>query len=842
MPTSPTPERHRLLQDKFELALGLDPTGQRAMLAELATTDPQLAVELRSLLDAHSSTSSGFDTRVDPALVQQVLGLGEPWRGKRVGVYEVGSRIGAGGMGDVYHAVRADQQFSMQVAIKFLRRSAESELAIRRFRYERQILATLNHRNIAGLLDGGVTEDGQPYFVMELVEGDPITTWCDQRRLGIRERLGLFRQVCGAVQHAHRLLVVHRDLKPGNILVTSDGTVKLLDFGIAKLLRDDGQDNLPATQGARVFTPEYAAPEQVRGLPVGTGVDVYALGVLLFELVTGRRPFDLTGLLLAEIEDAICNRPPPRPSSLLTVERSKLLGKRSLSQARRAVAGDIDAIVLTALRKEPDRRYGSAEQFSRDISLHLAGMPVGARPEGIGYRFGKFVRRRKVELIGGTLAALSLVGGIIATSLYARSAADERDRVMEVTSFLSSMLSAVDPSQLGREVTMREVLDSAAVRANTLHNRPALEVEIRNVIAATYLSLGDYEAAIGEYRKALAAARRGEPVAGRRVALALSQLSTGLEHIGEYGAADSIFSEAERLMGRDYRSKGEEREWVEHRGRLLGRLGKFSEAAVLMRRALDLHLEVEPENDSAAAYYYHNLAVMIGETGDNHQADTLLRTALELERRALGDEHPLYASSLSAYSTVLDRLGRPEAVDSTLQEVLRLRSKLLGEEHPDYAWAAFNYADFLVTTGRPAEAATWARRVLALRGRTLDDAHLAVGTALQVLGRAMADLDSLPEAITLMRESLELRRATLPQGHWLVASGESHLGAIVGRLGPSDEAERLLLESERKLLEARGERAQPVLDARQRLADYYQEWGPSEAAAAWQARIARPGQ
>src|SRR5690606_24378310 len=274
--------------------------------------------------------------------------------------YEIGDRIGIGGMGDVYHAVRADAEFSMQVAIKFLRRSAESDLALRRFRYERQILANLNHRNIAGLPDGGVTEDGQPYFVLELVEGKPITEWCDQRHLDVPARLALFRQVCTAVQHAHRHLVIHRDLKPGNILVTDDGTVKLLDFGIAKLLREEeGADQLPATQGGgRVFTPEYAAPEQVRGLPADTGVDVYALGVVLFELVTGRRPFDLTGKLIAEIEDIVVNRPPPRPSSLVTAQRAEALGSRSAGRAAATIRGDVDAIILMALRKESERRYG----------------------------------------------------------------------------------------------------------------------------------------------------------------------------------------------------------------------------------------------------------------------------------------------------------------------------------------------------------------------------------------------------------------------------------------------------------------------------------------------------
>jgi serine/threonine protein kinase/tetratricopeptide (TPR) repeat protein len=839
MPTPHTPDRHRALQALFEAALERDAEGRAALIAETCAQDTELARDLVALLEAHGSDSDRFETRVNPAIVNQVLGLGEPWRGKRVGAYEVAGRIGAGGMGDVYRAVRADQQFSKEVAIKFLRRSAESELAIRRFRYERQILATLNHRNIAALLDGGVTEDGQPYFVMELVEGSPITTWCDERRLGVAARLALFRQVCGAVQHAHQQLVVHRDLKPGNILVTEDGTVKLLDFGIAKLLREEeGNDLLPPTHGARIFTPEYAAPEQVRGLPVGTPADVYALGVVLFELVTGRRPFDLQGLLISEIEEIVCNSPAPAPSDFITADRLEAVGERSFAKARRQLVGDVDAIVLNALRKEPERRYGSAEQFARDIALHLSGMPVTARPDGLGYRIGKLIRRRKVELIGASFAVVSLLGGSVASTLYARKAAEERDRVREVTSFLSSMLSAVDPSQLGREVTMREVLDSAAVRADSLAGRPLLEREIRDVIAGTYLALGAYDQALEEYRKGLAAARRAESVPGHQVAQGLSQLSIGYEYIGDYAIADSIFSQAllfkERL---GYRSKLERLEWMEHRGRLLGRLGRFDEAIPYVREALALHLDVAPRNDSANAYYYHNLAVLVGEIGNQDEADSLFRTALELERSAVGEVHPLYAASLSAYSTVLERLGRFDAVDSTMREVLRIRAQMLGEEHPDYAWSMFNYADFLVNDGRPAEAAMWARRVLALRGRTLDDTHPAVSTGMQVLGRALAGLDSLDQAEALMRESLKVREDNFPPGHWVIASSVSHLGAVIARRGRFAEAESLLVTSERRLVELRGEEAPPVRDARKRLVMLYEEWNRPDEAARWRALL-----
>ena len=412
-PWSPT--RLQQVRALFEAVLETDPPDVDAFLAASAPDDDALRDEVRSLLAAHDLT----EATLGPSPASDAHGgaheaTGGAWLGRRVGVYEVRHLVGEGGMGSVYEAARADDQFHKRVAIKFLRRSTESDLAIRRFRYERQILANLSHPNIAALLDGGVAPDGQPFFAMEFVDGVPITQWCAEQQLGVRERLVLFLQVCAAVQHAHQNLVVHRDLKPGNILVTSDGTVKLLDFGIAKLLREEeGPDQLPPTIGAaRAFTPEYAAPEQVRGLPVGTAADVYALGVVLFELLAGRRPFQLRGRLLAEIEQIVCSEEPPRPSSVVSAEQAD--AHRCALARTRCVPGSRATSMRScsrALRKQPERRYGSAEQLARDLRAHLDGRPVTARPDGVGYRLSKFLRRRRVEVAAGVLVTVSLLVG-----------------------------------------------------------------------------------------------------------------------------------------------------------------------------------------------------------------------------------------------------------------------------------------------------------------------------------------------------------------------------------------------------------------------------------------------
>lgn len=442
-----TPARLQVIKDHFDHAVDLPADQRTAHLQQLRIQDAELAEEVQSLLDQHEGT--GFDTDASgEALRRAAAALADPWSGARVGVYQVVRRIGVGGMGSVYEAARADEEYQKRVAIKFLHRYSDDDGLRRRFRAERQILANLNHPNIASLLDGGVTPDGQPYIVMEYVEGEPISRWADQRRLSVRQRLLLFLQVCRAVQYAHQGLVVHRDLKPGNILVTSDGQVKLLDFGIAKLLAtDEGFEASPATAAdTRAFTPDYASPEQVLGHPVGTPSDVYSLGVVLFELLTGSRPFDLRGKSAIEAERLLSEATPSKPSAVLNEARLDALGERSTRRGRARLEGDLDAIVLMALRKEPERRYGSVEHLARDIGHYLDGLPVTARPESFGYRLRKLVRRHRAEAAALGLAGLFLIGGLIATTLKAREAERERALATEVKGFLTTMLVAANPA------------------------------------------------------------------------------------------------------------------------------------------------------------------------------------------------------------------------------------------------------------------------------------------------------------------------------------------------------------------------------------------------------------
>jgi len=418
-------ERWDRVKEIFEAALGLEPGRRAPFLAEACADDEELLREVESLLDAHEAAGTFIeDLSNEAAQLAENFELAPPYQ--RLGPYLLLGRIGVGGMGSVYRAVRDDEAFQKQVAVKIVSRGMNTEFILRRFRQERQILADLNHPNITMLLDGGATPDGLPYLVMEFVEGTPILAYCDQQNLHMRERLALFRTVCAAVQYAHSNRVVHRDLKPSNILVTSDGIPKLLDFGIAKIFDpSSGEEAVKQTISTRsLMTPEYASPEQVRGEPTTPASDIYSLGVLLYELLTWQRPYRIETPTPQKIAQAVCEQEPDKPSAIVTHllegAAKQVSSPRSVEPGlARKLRGDLDNIILTALHKEPDRRYGSVEALSEDIRRHLEGLPVSARPGSRAYRLAKFLRRHKTAMLTaalGILAATILMAGIL-TSL-----------------------------------------------------------------------------------------------------------------------------------------------------------------------------------------------------------------------------------------------------------------------------------------------------------------------------------------------------------------------------------------------------------------------------------------
>ncbi len=515
-------------------AVERDPSEREAWLAAACAGDAELHGEVARLM-AHQNTVTDF-------LEESPLGglarraEDESIVGRHVGPYRVVEEIGRGGMGAVYLARRADEQYESLVAVKVIKRGMDTDAVVRRFRRERQILANLQHPNVARLLDGGMTEDGRPYFVMEFVEGRPVTEYCDAKKLSVEERLKLFRKVCSAVSHAHRNLIVHRDIKPGNILVSEDGEPKLLDFGIAKLLDADAGENATATL-LRAMTPEYASPEQVTGEPVTTASDVYSLGVLLYELLTGELPYKLKGRTAEEIARAIREQEPAKPSTRVaqSAHRAEESGEASEAgvQARTAtrnpklLRGDLDNIVLKALRKEPQLRYASVEQFAEDIDLHLEGLPVKAGRGTFAYRASKFVRRNRVAVAASALVLLTLIVGVVVSAWEAHAARVERAKAVERFNEVREMAHAVmfdyhdAIATLPGSTPVRERMVKDSLKyLDKLAGQAGDDRDLLREIASAYLRVGDvqgrpYFANLGDtggalesYRKSLAIRER----------------------------------------------------------------------------------------------------------------------------------------------------------------------------------------------------------------------------------------------------------------------------------------------------------------------------------------------
>jgi eukaryotic-like serine/threonine-protein kinase len=518
------PERWQRLKQVLNAVLPLQGEQRTAYLDEVLAEDPSLRSELESLLRSHEQATSNFMR--DPAvalLAPLFVPPATAQTGRRIGAYEILAEIGRGGMGEVYRAVRADGEFDRKVAIKMVRGGFDTQFILDRFRNERQILAGLDHPHIARLLDGGTTDEGTPYLVMELVEGTPIDAHCDVHSLSISQRLELFRSVCGAVHYAHQHLVIHRDLKPANILVTPGGVPKLLDFGIAKIL--DPSAGMETTM-MHALTPEYASPEQVRAQPVSTASDVYSLGVVLYQLLTGRSPYAKYNTSAPELARAICELEPSRPSTTVfkrgerpnasaPVDPTSKVREGSAQKLQRRLRGDLDNIVLKAMRKEPERRYASAEQFAEDIRRHLEGLPVVARQDSRSYRTGKFIRRHKVIVAATAIVILTLIAGMTVTLREKRLA--ER-RFNDVRKLANSLIFEIDKSiaDVPGSTAARKLLVGRALEyLDSLSREAKGDVSLQTELATAYErvgdvlgypyspNLGDQAGALESYRKAL---------------------------------------------------------------------------------------------------------------------------------------------------------------------------------------------------------------------------------------------------------------------------------------------------------------------------------------------------
>jgi serine/threonine-protein kinase len=688
---------------------------------------------------------------------------------------------------------------------------------LRRLRLERQILATLDHPYIARLFDGGSTEDGLPYFVMEPIDGEPIDTWCDRHRLSIKERLELFCKVCAALQYAHQNLVVHRDIKPANLLVTTDGTPKLLDFGIAKLLDHGNTTHYTATAaGIRLLTPNYASPEQVRGEVLTTATDIYSLGVLLYRLLTGRAPYELP-TSSAAMERVVCEEIPERPSIAVRQwnddqqARSLARGSRPDRLARR-LRGDLDNIVLMALRKEPQRRYASAQQFSDDLQGYLQALPVLARRDTFRYRTEKFVRRNRLGVFAATLVFLSLAIGMVTTTWQARLARAERARAEEnltlaerqrakaerVSDFLTDLFKRNNPEESkGEEVTAREILDQGARRIDTdLALEPEISADLMDVMGTVYQNLGDYDAAEELLRRALEKRRKVHGSHHPDVVMSLHNLASITATRNDFEAAQALYEEAIAL------SLAMEPPKDKMTAILLNSLGvlrfdreDLDQAETLFRRSLELHQRTPSEDDPEMVKPMNNLAALLYRRDDLQAAERLMRRTLDIRIRNYGDFHPKVALSLNSLVAVLKAQGRLSEAEELARRAVTMRRRLLGNDHSDLAVSINNLAELLRAQNRPDEAEPHYREALEITLRAFGEQHLNVSYMQMNLADLLAEQGEVDQAETLYRESLTLRRDLLGPTHLRTSYPLLELGRLAYRQGRFEAAEPLLRQA-----------------------------------------------
>jgi len=882
-------DRWHQIQALFDEALARPKDERTAFLRAACGEDPALYAELESLLEADDGSHTLLDGTVLDALPEAAL-----MEGQRVGAFRILEQIGTGGMGTVFLAERADGQFEQRVALKLIKRGMDSEQILRRFRNERQILARLNHPHITRLLDGGLTDDGRPYFAMEYVEGVPIDDYCDAHHLNIEERLQLFRAVGEAVQYAHRNLIVHRDLKPENILVTEDGRIKLLDFGIAKVLEED--DAARTQVGRRVMTPAYAAPEQVRGEPVTTATDVYAMGLLLFELLLGHLPYGVTGQPREEIERRICQDEPAPPSTMvgrtredceITPETISMTRRTRTDRLRRHLSGDLDTICLKALRKEPERRYVSAEQFVEDIRRHLDGLPVLARRETGTYRLQKFIRRHRT----GVVASILLIFAVgILTAFYTGQLRLERDRARleaekasEVSTFLQDLFTLSDPSEArGEQVTVREILDDGAARVQSeLSNQPVVQASMLQVIGRVYHHLGlydkarplleqalairraqygpahpdvattldelagvryeqgDFDASEDLYRRALAMNRQLHGEGHTTVAMSLHNLAHILFQKGEYPASDSLYIQAialqRTLKGEDDADLGT---FMASRAQLAQFRGDYPLAESLYDGALQRQRAGLGVDHPETITTLHNYAVLLQDMGELGRAESLFREALERSRRVQGEEHPDVAATLTNLGRVLFDQGKYDEAESMYREALALDEKRLGREHPYVAYDMNNLARLLQLRRHGAEAERLYRDAYGIYTRTLPEGHPYKASLLLGLGTLLIETSRTGEADTRLREGLDIAQKALPEGHWLIGSLESALGHCLSTEHRYPEAEQLLLTGYATLMEKKGAQDRNTRQSLRYLAVLYKAWDKPASAARYEALLA----
>ena len=819
-----TPERWQRVKDVLGPALEMQPAQRPAYLEKACASDASLRADVDRLLIAGDEAGQAF---LSVLTRESLLGDEEEpnalWIGKRIGPYEIVERIGIGGMGEVFRGLRADDQYQREVAIKLVRVGADADSVIRRFKHERQILASLDHPNIAHLLDAGTTQDGVPYVVMDLIEGEQIDDYCNSSNLSTTARLELFLQVCSAVRYAHQRLIVHRDIKPTNILVTKTGVAKLLDFGISKILHSDASDDSlnPTMTMFRMLTPAYASPEQIKGETITTAADVYSLGVVLYELLTGHHPYRSREDTVEKIARAVCEVEPRKPSSVVRVagtsarDHSRQLAELPLARDQqklsRQLTGDLDNIILMALRKQPQRRYSSVEQFAGDIRRHLQSLPVIAREDTFSYRASKFITRHRGAVAAAVVVALVLLAGVIITRREAQIARAQQARAErrfnDLRRLAHSLVFEIDDSieAVPGTITARKLITQRSLEyLDSLAQEAEGEWSLQGELAAAYTKVGDvqgqsYNANLGDTQGALASYRKALGIrqtlavvdpedATNRLELAKSHNKVGdmLAKMGDLSDASASFREArsiaESLVAQDPSSLDKGHELIltytrsgyvlEDMGDNATSLARHREALAVAQTLITYH-PADPLACHDLATSYNNVGHLLAKTGR-------VREGLEIYRKGLAICE--WRSADDPESTQTNTRGW---LDDFL-EMGRMLTQLGNKKE------AFENLHKALAIGRRLAAADPQN---ALASSDLSACYEAIGDSQVAFGEIIMALNSYRQAIKI-REQLSAKDPENAEARAELASSYAKLGqayialASNAKIRPANRAEK----------------------------------------------------
>lgn len=766
------PDQWQIVSPYLDQALTLPEEERGRWLDEMRRENPDLARQLEELLEEHRAAEGKRYLGTGPALLAASRGLA----GQTVGAYKLISMVGQGGMGAVWLAERSDGRFERKAAVKFLSAALVGHDGEERFKREGAILGRFSHPNIAELLDAGVSSSGQPYIVLEYVQGEPIDAYCDRRHLSVAARVRLFLDVLGAVAHAHAHLIVHRDIKPTNVLVSKDGQVKLLDFGIAKLLEGEGAEGaatMLTREGGSSLTPAYAAPEQITGGLVTTATDIYALGVLLYLLLGGQHSAAAGPLSAAQMVRAIVETEPPRLSSVVAARQETDAHRANAAKRdstpeklQRQLRGDLDIIVGKTLKKNPQERYSTVTALADDLHRYLKNEPIRARPDTLRYRTIKFVRRNRIAVMFTTLAILAVAAAVIGTVLQARTtriqrdlAVRERDRSTRITDFMTNMFKVSDPSEArGNSVTAREILDKASKDINIgLAKDPDTQAHMLFVMGTVYDNLGLIERAKSMVERALQVQRQvlgpENPETLRSAGLlGVLLLVQGHEKEAEKVQSDTLVIQR-RVLGI------ENLDTLTTMGRLGAVLtweGRPAEGEKLQREALAIERRVLGPENPKTLVLAGSLANTLWEEGEKSypEAEALERQTLGSELRVFGPDHPDTAAAMSTLGLVLRLEGKFAESEKVCRDALSIEVRILGPDHPDTLDVRNILAIDLAKQSRYKEAEALYRETLAIQKRVLgaDDPYTAdtiynLGCLAAVQGRTQQALSWLSEAV-----------------------------------------------------------------------------------------------